>query len=841
LGFSLVQAAIFGSLLGVMVYYRLPLGYREDGDEPMWHQRMRAGLERLELPFFDWRARSLGERSDRSEEVVVVGVNEETLNQARQAESPVFGLQPWPRELVAALTAQMLDEGAAVVLLDWQMPDQSPVGCRPSTRAAALEAADDAAFRKTLDRFPSRTVLAFGWTQRRGAPVVTGLYPYLLKVARGRGNALESEVRRVLALRRPAFVVPEGEEEEVWAGITSADDGAFLATTLELKGPPEIREYAARERHRQVTSLSLLTKLAEVRVDGLDISKVLRVRRLEPPFPVHLGQASHFGSVELRGDVDGIVRTVPLLVAYEASEGRTQLFPSATLVAAMQLARSRELSYRDGLLHIGGKYRVPMEPSGLALLRWDTAEPGGDGRGSLRRLLSAWRVIVNHLDAVAHRPPHYDNDLDGRAVVFSQIAGSGAVHRRTPIGRNIPQGAILAQSLANILKSQGLRRVEPRVDLAATFAMAFLGAFLALTFSGKFRSSLGALLYFSNLLVAGGVYLFVAHSVFMERGVWLAVAAPLISMTAAFFATTGYVFRTEAQLRDFIYGALGRYISPELARRVHRDLSLMRPERRRVTVCAYDLQGFTYRTRGLPPEALAELLGEYLSSIGEIVRRTGGLMERYGGDQVLAWWGAPLPDAHHAHNACVAALDIQKAVEARSASWRQRFGFEVRLRTAVETGEAMVGDLGSSLDSRYAIVGGVVSLATSLTKSNATYGTKILVSEATAALAGDLFTFREADRLILRSDDQPTVIFELVGKTSDLEEPDRQRMAEFARALDAYHARHFEEAQGLFEKFGKDYEDALAALYAVRAQHYLQRPPPPEWDRVFERRAFPGV
>jgi adenylate cyclase len=843
LAFSLLQASIFGSLLGVMVYYRLPQGTREEGgeEELAWHQRIRVGLERLELPFYDLRMRALADRANRSDDVVVVAVDAETLSNAREAEASAYGVQPWPRDLVGALTERMLEEGAASVLLNWQMPDASPVGFRVSTRGP-LEPLDDVAFRVRLDRHPDESTLGMGWSRERGALPVTGLYPFLLHAGKApSAEAVRHDVRKILAFRRPAFVIPDKSGVDVWAGVSSDEDGAKFAETLGVKPPLRIREYAASERAHQMTSVELAVTLARVEVRGLDPLKLIKARTLEPPFPALMGQNSALGVMELRSDSDGVVRTVPLFIAYEPKEGQMEILPSVLVRTAMQLGKTKDLRYEKGILHIGEHYSLPMDESGQMLIRWDSSEVGREARGGVKRSIPAWRFIVNQLDAQADRPAHYDNDLDKRAVVFTRTEGDGARSRNTSVGRRVPDGAIHAQALANILGSSGIRRVLPKWDLIATFSLAFLGAFLALSFSGSFRSSWGAVLYFSSVAAAGVGYWLFARSLFLEDFLWISVVSPLMAMTAAFFSTTGYVFRTEAQLRDFVYGTLGRYVSPELARRVRRDLSLMAPERRRVTVCACDLEGFTYRTRDLAPEKLAAFLGAYVETVGEVVRRTGGLMDRSGGDQIVAFWGAPVPNPHHARDACAAVVDIQRAVAKKADIWRKDFGLDVRLRIAVETGEAVVGEIGSALQSSYSIVGGVVSLATGLTKSNALYGTHALVSEETAAQAGGAFAFREADRLLLRADKKATVVYELLGRTNDLQDGHKSLLRDFTSAIEAYHSRKFDIAKELFETCAQQHNDALSKLYGSRSEHYLQRPPPPEWDQVYEQRVFPGV
>ncbi len=821
-GFAFGWAAFFGALFGGLAFMRVDRA-QLDQVQP-WYRRVQLLLERLELVTYDWRVRELGRRGERSDAVVAVAIDDDTLASAREASAPELAVQPWPREVLGGMAEELWREGASLVLVDLPLTDLSP-------RTCASGKSDDEAFRASLDRSPGRSLLTFGWSAQAARPADRELRPYLLLVERGPTlDELRESIRRVLASRAPAYVIPEGDGMTLWAAAASEQAAQRLADEWHLKSP-RIRLRTAAEQKLEVPASRLLAALAEVQIEGLDISKLLRARSLEPPVPVLLSQSSHFGAATLPADPDGQVRGFPLVVSFSPREGERYVLPSAPLAAAMALAGTRKLAWRDGRLWIGDRYSVPMDESGYALLRWDAAEPGRGGKGALKRSVSAWKVLVNWLDARQRQGlARHDNDVDGRVALLMDVSGRQKA-ASTPIGP-LHSGAVLAQGLVNILRGEGVVRVDRRIDFALTVGMAFVGALLAIGFSSIFRARAGPVTYFLALLAASAVYAFAAHHVFVTQAKWVALASPLLALSATFLAAVGYAAALERRIREFIFSALGRVVNPEVARRVESDLALMRPERRAVTVYFSDIEGFTAISDQMPPERVASLLNAYLTEMTAVVSEGRGQVDKYIGDAVMAFWGAPVRLSNHAEAGCESALRMLEQFERRRAEWEKWAGAKLELRAGLNSGEVVVGDFGSDLKSNYTVMGEAVALAARLENLNKWYGTHILVGEATAAAASRRFVFREADRVRVKGATAPVRIHELVGRKGQL--GDRQRLVDaYGQAIEAYHARRFGEALERFEMIAAEFDDALSSRYAARCRYLFENDPPAEWDGVY--------
>ncbi|HZI13075.1 MAG TPA: adenylate/guanylate cyclase domain-containing protein [Myxococcus sp.] len=833
------MAVLFGCVLGLLVYLRAPRVYTPRGEEsPAWVpsaalETAQEWLEGYERVSYDWRARELGARSIRPDEAVVVAIDDETLAEARQDDRPGVATWPWPRQLVGGVANRLVQEGALLVLVDLPFPELSPSTCHDPRQPFQPLSADDAAFHALLEREPGRALLSFAWEAQspRVLPPASRLWPYRVRVGTyATTEQARSRAQEVLAMQRPAFVIPAGEQVEVWSGATDEADARAQGARLGAASAAVEERRAADDAHR-VGPTDLFVSLAAVQVYGLDAAKLVEVRQLEHPVAPLLGGGTGFGAVTLPADPDGVVRAVPHLVAYTV-RGQRHVLPSLPLAAAMRLAGTRTLRYEGGRLYVGESYSVPMDESGFSLLRWDAPTAGRGSRGSLARSIRAWNVLLNHFDVAAERPARFDNDLEGRTVVLTRTSGESGHLRPTPIGAQTPGGAVLGQALVNILRSDGVTRATPNLDLLLTVGMGFLGAFLALSLSFLLRSVRGALLYVGFLAAAGAGYTAAAAWFFIQQRLWVAMAGPLMAMVGAFVVTILYAFSTERQIRDFVHNALGRYVSPEVAKLVARDLSLMRPERRQMTVYVCDIEGFTRLAEGLPPEQLVGLFNAYFTELTAVVRSTAGQLDKYIGDAVMAFWGAPVRTDRHAHLACEAALKMRAAVTEKQAAWEKKYGRRLGIRAGIDTGELVVGDMGTELKSNYTVLGDSVSLAARLESLNKLYGTYVLVGDASAKLAADAYVFRVVDQVRIKGRAQPVRLHELLARRGEITPRLQEQLALYEQALTAYHQRHFPEAHLLFQRASTEYQDPVAAVYVVRCARFIGTPPPADWDGV---------
>ncbi|MGQ0505450.1 MAG: CHASE2 domain-containing protein [Myxococcaceae bacterium] len=843
LSYSFAQAALFGALIGGLVYFRVPRRVQEETRpaDRSTSQQLRLWLEVLELQMYDWRARQLGRDARGADDVVLGAFDDESIAHARQSGDPSLSVQPWSRELLGGVMDQAAREGASLVLMDFLQPDLSPRSCAsPTAGGGQLIREDDEAYRRLLDGQPGRAALAFTWTGEPPPPVTPPLFPWLLQLGeRSSEREARDLVRRILADGRPAYVIPDGQRVRVYSGVSSEADARMVTTQWGLKELPELRPRSVAgsaniDRYR-FSAERLLVSLSEVQVEGLRPEGLLSARSVQSPVVPLLGEKSLYGSIRLRPDADGRVRGVPNLVNYEI-DGSAHVLPSLALTAAMQRLGTRTLRYEKGRLYLGDRASIPMDENGFSLLEWDAAEAGRGARGSLHREIGAWRLIQNLSNRRAGEPPRHDNDLKDRVLILADTSTGASHFRRTPIGERVAGAAIQGQAILNLVQSKGIARAERRVDLAATIACAFVGAFLALTLSGRFRSLLGALSYVASLLIAAGGYAYFARHIFVTQQIWLAMAGPLLAMAGAFAVTTVHVMRGEAELKELVAGLLGRYVAPDVARRVRRDLSLMRPERREVTIYFGDLDNFTRMVDTLEPATLVELLNEFLTQMTQVVRGNRGQVDKYMGDSMMAFWGAPVSTEEHAIFACQSALQMREVLAKKRKAWEDRYGYTLEFRAGLATGQAVVGDMGSEQKSSYTATGAVVNLAWWLEGANRVYGSHILVSESTAQAASDVFSFREIDRVKLRGFPRGVRIFELLGVRGGLPAERTQLLEVFLPAMTAYQERKFEEALELFSSCVQRFNDAVSSLYVARCKQHLAWPPPTDWNGLHESR-----
>jgi adenylate cyclase len=257
-------------------------------------------------------------------------------------------------------------------------------------------------------------------------------------------------------------------------------------------------------------------------------------------------------------------------------------------------------------------------------------------------------------------------------------------------------------------------------------------------------------------------------------------------------------------------------------------------EKRVLTVFFSDLAGFTSMSEKLTPEEVVTMLNRYLTAMTDIILASGGIIDKYEGDAIMAFWGAPLPQEDHAARACLAALDNQ----ARLAELREEFirtGLPpVHARIGINTGEMIIGNLGSIQRFDFTVIGDSVNLASRLEGAGKEYGTAILISEETYRQAQPQVEVRELDLLQVKGKHLPVRIYELVAKKGGLD-ADRKRVCGlFAEGLDLYRKQDWGEAVRRFQQVLELIpEDGPSKTFIRRCQSYRENPPEPGWDGVY--------
>ena len=288
---------------------------------------------------------------------------------------------------------------------------------------------------------------------------------------------------------------------------------------------------------------------------------------------------------------------------------------------------------------------------------------------------------------------------------------------------------------------------------------------------------------------------------------------------------------SEWQKRE-IRSAFSRYVSSSVVDSILSDLSKLKlgGERRSMTVLFSDIRGFTTMSEGLNPETLVEVLNVYLSRMTDIVFDHQGVLDKYIGDAVMAFWNAPFDQADHAIRAVDTGLAMLKALKEMNDA--KLFGdHALKIGVGINTGEMVVGNMGSERRFDYTVIGDAVNLGSRLESLTKEYGVTMLISESTRSLLGDRYLVRPVDLVAVKGKKDAVRVYEVVKRSADASEDDRRHMKRFEQALEAYFARQFASAvQIATEILTRVPDDGPAQALKMRAEYFIAEPPPSDWN-----------
>jgi class 3 adenylate cyclase len=283
----------------------------------------------------------------------------------------------------------------------------------------------------------------------------------------------------------------------------------------------------------------------------------------------------------------------------------------------------------------------------------------------------------------------------------------------------------------------------------------------------------------------------------------------------------------------------GRYIDPRIADGLLDQPALAASEgqRRIMTVMFCDMKGFTTLSEGVTPQGLVKIMNLYLSTMSEPIHAHRGIIDKYIGDAIMAYWGPPfVEETEQAHLACLAAIDMIGRVASLRKELPELLGVrsipaECDVRIGVATGEALVGSIGSEFMMSYTVLGDTVNLASRLEGANKAYGSRCLISEATAAACEATVEVREIDRVVVVGQTQPQIVFEIMGRKGELTPEELQLRTLYSEGLAAYRARQWDEARRAFAAALEIAPmDGPSMTFARRIEALQQNPPAADWD-----------
>ncbi len=386
---------------------------------------------------------------------------------------------------------------------------------------------------------------------------------------------------------------------------------------------------------------------------------------------------------------------------------------------------------------------------------------------------------------------------------------------------------IRAGMLAQVHASAATVMVNQQRATWITVIVTAIAALLGLLFAGLVGAGITRPV---RLLLQGTREVEAGH---LDRSIDVVTRDEIGQLTAAFNRMVGQLRHKEQMRRTF-----GRYIDPRVAEGlINQSAAATEGQRRVMTVLFCDMKGFTRLSEGMTPQGLVKVMNRYLSTMSEPIRAQQGIIDKYIGDAIMAYWGPPFADeADEARLACLAAIDMMDRIGGLRKELPELLGVrtiptECDLRIGIATGEALVGSIGSEFMMSFTVMGDTVNLASRLESANKLYGTRCLVSQATIAAADQAVEAREIDRLVVAGQTRPQIVFEIMGRGGDLSAEQIALRAHYSDGLAAYRARRWDEAtSALKAALAASPGDGPCMVLLTRVESLRDNSPPADWD-----------
>jgi adenylate cyclase len=322
--------------------------------------------------------------------------------------------------------------------------------------------------------------------------------------------------------------------------------------------------------------------------------------------------------------------------------------------------------------------------------------------------------------------------------------------------------------------------------------------------------------------------------VWTKGGLVLPLASSLLMIAALFAFNMSWGYFVESRSKRQFTELFGQYVPPELVDQMAKDPERysMEGKSEQLTVLFSDIVGFTSISESLAPKELSQFINDYLTAMSLVIRGNRGTLDKYIGDAIMAFWGAPVADPEHARQGVISAMAMQAELDKLRVQMLARGWPDIRIGVGVNTGQMRVGDMGSKLRKAYTVMGDAVNLGSRLEGLTRIYGVGVIVGPNTRQAVTDI-VFRELDRVKVKGKDEPVEIFEPIGIVGQVERKVLDEVELWHQALKAYRAQNWDEAEkDLLDVQRMAPECKLYQLYLDRVNQCRVEPPGPDWDGV---------
>ena len=569
--------------------------------------------------------------------------------------------------------------------------------------------------------------------------------------------------------------------------------------------------------------------------------------RYDASFPKRTGfganLASLMASASMSGhfnptiDADGVIRRVPMFLEYQGQHYESLSLAMVRLLIGLEHPEHTRIGRMPDLLPgvqllpdaqdmPPATRKLPLEAIGVGPLqipvddRTQVLIPYRGPPGSFR--------YISLVDVFTGQAPQ--EALQNKIALLGTTALGLADLRATPVSAIYPGVEIHANLIAGMISPDDgtLKAMPGYVRGLEWLAVLICGVLLAILMAHSSPSwslllvgvSVGALGYTNYLAWQGGLV--------------LPMASLLVLILTLYVVNMAYGYLVEARSKRQFTELFGQYVPPELVDKMAEDPEKysMAGKKETLTVLFSDVVGFTSISERLSPQDLAAFINEYLTSMSQVIREEGGTLDKYIGDAIMAFWGAPVPDGQHATRGVVAALRMQRRLLELREEFARKGWPSISIGIGLSSGEMTVGDMGSQVRKAYTVMGDAVNLGSRLEGITRQYGVGILVSQETVQMSSGI-VYREIDKVRVKGKDIPIRIYQPLALSSEWNEHSQQQLERWHAALDAYRHQRWDEASTLLTALQQDRpDDKLWEIYLERVSDYRLNPPGQDWDGV---------
>ncbi|OGJ50122.1 hypothetical protein A2307_04255, partial [Candidatus Peregrinibacteria bacterium RIFOXYB2_FULL_33_20] len=357
------------------------------------------------------------------------------------------------------------------------------------------------------------------------------------------------------------------------------------------------------------------------------------------------------------------------------------------------------------------------------------------------------------------------------------------------------------------------------VTLISCFACLYLGIFSSIVY----------------VFLAGIIYFFTAKISF-NHGIIMNMVYPYIAIVLSFISVYLYRYFTEIKSKKELQLAFGKYVNPEIVKKIteNPEMVALGGEEKEITVFFSDIENFTNVSERFKPKDLIILINEYCEVMVNIILQNHGTLDKFEGDAIMAFWGAPLDLPDHAYYACKTAIEARNALIALHEKWTRENKPLLNFRCGINTGTALIGNMGAKVRMEYTAIGDNVNLASRLEGINKQYGTHSCISEMTYEKVKDKFEVRRLDKIRVKGKNIAVTIYELLAEKGHLTEEALPVIQNFEKGFDSYQQKNFTQAKEYFNQVLQVRpNDEPSKIYLERCDHFISNPPAINWDGVW--------